>query len=106
MIQFLTSHSLHYVNRPNIANNLMGATLRMATVLGLHREYAEPAPSKNLSMTFTSDAIPAEIRRRTWWSLFCLDAWASTTTGRPSLGRLGAGITVRPPHTSTEKVRF
>lgn len=102
----LSGYYLHYINRPNLANNLMGATLRMATVLGLHREYTESAPNSAAHGILLSagDAIPAEIRRRTWWSLFCLDTWASTTTGRPSLGRIGKGTTVQGPHVTAEKV--
>ena len=93
--------SLHYVNRPNLANNLMGATLRQATVLGLHREYTDKV-SHDGSMTSSGEVIPADIRRRTWWSLFTLDCWASTTTGRPS-GQLGQGITVKLPEVVVEK---
>jgi hypothetical protein len=61
--------SLHYVSRPNLANNLMGATLRQATVLGLHREYTDASPAHG-------NCISADIRRRTWWSLYVLDTWA------------------------------
>lgn len=102
----LSGYYLHYINRPNLANNLMGATLRMATVLGLHREYTEVASTLtgNGHILSSGEIIPADIRRRTWWSLFCLDAWATTTTGRPSLGRTGAGITVKVPQVTTEKV--
>lgn len=98
----LSGYYLHWLNRPNEANCLMGATLRMATALGLHREYNEgqaQSGSNGIGNGSNADAIPAEIRRRTWWSLFCLDAWGSTTTGRPSLGRLGPGITVQGPKT-------
>lgn len=104
----LSGYYLHYVNRPNLANNLMGATVRMATVLGMHRDFSQ-APSSGLladKAVDSADANPTEIRRRTWWSLFCLDAWASTTNGRPSLGRIGPGVTVRPPRVAMEKVSF
>lgn len=76
---------LHYINKPNMANAVTGAALRMACALGLHRE----CPNSNNA--------GAEIRRRTWWSLFCLDTWASTPMGRPSFGRIGPSITIRPP---------
>ncbi|PSK51902.1 hypothetical protein B9Z65_3169 [Elsinoe australis] len=102
----LSGYYLHYVNRPNLANNLMGATVRMATVLGMHRDFSQ-APSSGLladKAVDSADANPTEIRRRTWWSLFCLDAWASTTNGRPSLGRIGPGVTVRPPRVAMEKM--
>ena len=94
-----SGYYLHWLNRPNEANCLMGATLRMATALGLHREYNENQPpgSSGSMGRASGHEVPAEIRRRTWWSLVCLDAWGSTTTGRPSLGRMGPGITVESP---------
>ncbi|EMC91097.1 hypothetical protein BAUCODRAFT_127015 [Baudoinia panamericana UAMH 10762] len=86
----LAGYYLHWLNRPNEANALMGATLRMATAVGLHREYSNP--SRNVE-----GQIPVGIRRSTWWSLVCLDTWAAMTTGRPSLGRTGLGVTVDVP---------
>lgn len=80
---------LHYINRPNMANAISGAALRMACAMGLHRE-SPPEQGNPNAMLF-------EQRRRTWWSLFCLDTWASTTLGRPSMGRWGPGITIRAP---------
>lgn len=92
----LSGYYLHWLNRPNEANSLLGATIRMATALGLHREY-----HKGRSKSTVEDSeISADIRRRTWWSLFCLDVWASTSTGRPSLGRTGPGVTVNSPRVS------
>jgi hypothetical protein len=98
----MSGYYMHYLNRPNEAHSLMGGTLRMATALGLHREYSEPSKHSsgrpyNLIPPGETDSISPEMRRRIWWSLFCLDAWASTTTGRPSLGRMGPSITVLPP---------
>lgn len=87
---------LHYINRPNMAHAICGAALRMACAMGLHRE--TPPDQDGNSMT-------AEQRRRTWWSLFCLDTWASTTLGRPSMGRWGHGITIRPPEGTQDPVR-
>lgn len=93
----MCGYYLHWLNRPNEANCLMGATLRMATALGLHREYNEgPAPTNDRPRSRSAE-VPAEIRRRTWWSLVCLDTWALMTTGRPSLGRLGPGVTAQSP---------
>lgn len=94
----LSGYYLHWLNRPNEASCLMGATLRMATALGLHREYSEiqartPGPSREKDRT----DVPIDVRRRTWWGLFILDTWASTSTGRPSLGRWGAGVTTQSP---------
>ena len=91
----LSGYYLHWLNRPNEANSLMGATLRMATALGLHREFDDRRP--NSSAQSTSVEASVEIRRRTWWTLVYLDTLAGLTTGRPSLGRLGSGVTVRGP---------
>ncbi|KAG9245057.1 fungal-specific transcription factor domain-containing protein [Calycina marina] len=85
---------LHYINRPNIANTLMGAALRMACAMGFHRE--------SLHEEITGNAFAVEQRRRTWWSLFCLDTWASATLGRPSMGPWGPTVTVRSPECSSE----
>ncbi|KAJ5951619.1 uncharacterized protein N7479_010032 [Penicillium vulpinum] len=82
----------HYISQPNLAYSLMGAALRMAAALGLHKEFAEtrqlPSPAKIASM---------DLKRRVWWSLFCMDTWAGMTLGRPSMGRIGSTITVKPP---------
>jgi hypothetical protein len=99
---------MHYLNRPNEADALMGATLRVACALGVHREYME-APIANFKGNASEGETPrrvltADVRRRTWWSLFCLDTWATTTTGRPSLGRSSLGVTVREPGKSSENV--
>ncbi|KAG9665180.1 putative beta-mannosidase, partial [Aureobasidium melanogenum] len=90
----LSGYYLHYVSRPNLANNLMGATLRQATVLGLHREYTDTGANNGA----THKTMSADVRRRTWWSLYVLDTWANTTTGRPSLGQPDKGITVQVPY--------
>lgn len=98
---------LHYINRPNMANAVLGAALRMACALGLHRESAHSTRENDLSTDQSDGSIPlSELRRRTWWSLFCLDTWASTTLGRPSLGRWGAAITIRPPKGVEDPVSF
>ncbi|KAF1995736.1 hypothetical protein P154DRAFT_335463 [Amniculicola lignicola CBS 123094] len=99
-LAIMSGYYMHYLNRPNEAHSLMGGTLRMATALGLHREYSDKNDiNRHLNVTAPEedDSISPEMRRRIWWSLFCLDAWASTTTGRPSLGRMGPSITVLPP---------
>ncbi|TPX15061.1 uncharacterized protein E0L32_004891 [Thyridium curvatum] len=87
-LALIGGYYLHYINRPNMANAVLGATIRMASALGLHRE--------SLAQS-TSDMAAAETRRRTWWSLFCLDTWATTTMGRPSFGRWGPAINIQPP---------
>ncbi|KAI7215970.1 general substrate transporter [Hortaea werneckii] len=94
----LSGYYLHWLNRPNEASGLMGATLRMATSLGLHREFGGSQSRPRGEIASGSDIeADAETRRRTWWSLFVLDTWANMTTGRPPLGRCGRGITARDP---------
>jgi hypothetical protein len=84
---------LHYLQLPNQANALMGAALRLATALGLHRDYSESTTlAKNENMTSLT-----EHRHRVWWSLFCLDAWACSNLGRPSMGRMGHAISAKMP---------
>ncbi|KAF2119935.1 fungal-specific transcription factor domain-containing protein [Lophiotrema nucula] len=109
-LAIMSGYYMHYLNRPNEAHSLMGGTLRMATALGLHREYSDASRSEasrhlNAIAPGEADSISPEMRRRIWWSLFCLDAWASTTTGRPSLGRMGPSITVLPPGQTTNHVQ-
>jgi hypothetical protein len=91
----------HYISQPNLAYSLMGASLRMAAALGLHKEFAEtrqiPSPAKIASM---------DLKRRVWWSLFCMDTWACMTLGRPSMGRYGSTITVKPPHCRDKVIYF
>jgi hypothetical protein len=65
---------LHYRNRPNLASALLGAAIRIACSLGLHREFHSDESPLN---------IEREVNRRTWWSIFILDSWGSTTLGRP-----------------------
>lgn len=95
-LALLGGYYLHYINRPNMANAIIGAILRMATALGLHREPLPEEPH--------SDVALLETRRRTWWTLFCLDTWGTTTLGRPSFGRWGPAINVQPPKLITEQV--
>jgi hypothetical protein len=109
-LAIMSGYYMHYLNRPNEAHSLMGSTLRMATALGLHREYSDPSKMDSGGQLTAmapgeTDAIAPEMRRRIWWSLFVLDTWASTTTGRPSLGRMGPSITVLLPGTLTNSVR-
>ncbi|OAA78288.1 Transcription factor [Akanthomyces lecanii RCEF 1005] len=79
---------LHYRNSPNMAYGILGAAHRVAIALGLHRE---PRRSNSSSSTHTTpdpdEVRRAETRRRTWWSLVCVDSWACMTQGRPTCGR-------------------
>ncbi|KAF3798507.1 hypothetical protein GCG54_00013248 [Colletotrichum gloeosporioides] len=82
----LGGYYLHYRNSPNMAYAVLGAAHRVAIALGLHRE---PVRSHRHAAEHTAEhhSIRTETRRRTWWSLFCLDTWASMTLGRPTCGR-------------------
>ncbi|QSZ34317.1 hypothetical protein DSL72_005908 [Monilinia vaccinii-corymbosi] len=91
-LSLMGGYYLHYINRPNMASAICGAALRMACAMGLHRE--------SIHENNAESNLLIEQRRRTWWSLFCLDTWASTTLGRPSMGRWGPAITMRPPEST------
>ncbi|KAK2033625.1 fungal-specific transcription factor domain-containing protein [Colletotrichum zoysiae] len=95
-LALIGGYYLHYINRPNMANAVLGAAIRMASALGLHRESLAQG---------STDVVAAETRRRTWWSLFCLDTWATTTMGRPSFGRWGPAINIRPPEFGVNQSR-
>lgn len=97
-LSLMGGYYLHYINRPNMANAITGAALRMACAMGLHRE--------STPETGNANAITIEQRRRTWWSLFCLDTWASTTLGRPSMGRWGPGISICAPEGVLDMVKL
>ncbi|KAI9925818.1 hypothetical protein MW887_005624 [Aspergillus wentii] len=84
---------LHYISQPNLAYSLMGAALRMAAALGLHKEF-----SNNRDVPSKQKIASMDLKRRVWWSLFCMDTWGSMTLGRPSMGRVGHAITVQLPH--------
>lgn len=82
----LGGYYLHYRNSPNMAYAILGAAQRLAIALGLHRESPVRTDHQTPEMA-QRYAIKIEIRRRTWWSLYCLDTWASMTLGRPTCGR-------------------
>lgn len=86
----IAGYYLHWLNRPNEGSAMMGATLRMASAMGLHREFAVGGSS-------IDGQKQIETRRRIWWCLVTMDTWANMTTGRPSLGRIGLGVTVETP---------
>ncbi|GKZ24690.1 hypothetical protein AbraCBS73388_011684 [Aspergillus brasiliensis] len=89
----LGGYYLHYSSQPNLAYSIMGAALRMAAALGLHKEVSDGQYGNSRNKLFSVDH-----KRRVWWSLFCLDTWGGMTLGRPSMGRLGPTITVKLPH--------
>lgn len=82
----LGGYYLHYRNSPNVAYGILGAAHRFGIALGLHRE-----SRRHPTITDADESQRywkrVEMRRRTWWSLFCLDTWASMTQGRPTCGR-------------------
>ncbi|KAL4783541.1 fungal-specific transcription factor domain-containing protein [Aspergillus varians] len=82
----LGGYYLHYRNSPNMAYAILGAAQRLAIALGLHRESPVRTEHQDPEMA-PRYAIRIETRRRTWWSLYCLDTWASMTLGRPTCGR-------------------
>lgn len=82
----LGGYYLHYRNSPNMAYAILGAAQRLAIALGLHRESLVRTEHQDPEIA-QRYAIRIEIRRRTWWSLYCLDTWASMTLGRPTCGR-------------------
>lgn len=56
--------------------------VRLAQMLGLHRLDSEEVPVKNV-LSPARDWIELEERRRTFWSAFYGDRWASSGTGWP-----------------------
>ncbi|KAG7101679.1 Lactose regulatory protein LAC9 like [Verticillium longisporum] len=82
----LGGYYLHYRNSPNMAYAVLGAAQRVAIALGLHRDSSRRTHDQGAD-TNQENLLRIETRRRTWWSLFCLDTWASMTLGRPTCGR-------------------
>lgn len=94
-LTILGGHYLHYINRPNRGNAILGAAFRMASALGFHREPSEQDKQGDQLQV-------AELRRRIWWCLVCLDTSGSMTLGRPSFGRFCPSIDIQPPKPDTE----
>ncbi|KAK5021687.1 hypothetical protein LTS07_010729 [Exophiala sideris] len=97
-LAILSGLYLHYVQIPNQASALMGATLKLATMLGLHRDYSEGVGPTEAKAEGAANSI--EMRRRIWWCTFMLDTWAANTLGRPSMGRTSPAITAKLPQES------
>lgn len=102
---------LHYINEPRLANSIMGAASRLATSLGLHRELPTSVPtqesSSSSSIRTTNTNTPQytnwiDTRRRTWWTLFTLDAWAGYGLSRPGMRRVNEATSTHLP----EKLPF
>ncbi|EEP77531.1 conserved hypothetical protein [Uncinocarpus reesii 1704] len=93
-LALMGGHYLHYISQPNLAHSFMAVALRMAIMLGLHKAFADNHNDASLG---NQRKFSIDLRRRIWWSLFCLDTWGYMTLGRPSMGRSGPGITVKLP---------
>ncbi|KAF7906396.1 hypothetical protein EAF00_000675 [Botryotinia globosa] len=65
---------LHNMSERNAAWTMLGAVVRMAMTLGMHRE----GGNKNL------DPSEIEVRRRVWWTIYVLEQNSCTILGRPS----------------------
>ncbi|KAH6887650.1 fungal-specific transcription factor domain-containing protein [Thelonectria olida] len=74
---------LHFLHKPNMANAIIGAAIRMAVAMGMHRARLRFGGSRGAGCM---DEVSVITRVRTWWSLFCLDTWAAATLGRPNMG--------------------
>lgn len=96
---------LHYLERPDEGNIFVGAALRMALALGLHRDCAAglasairpKAGSPVGAASPRATPLAADMRRRIWWSLFNIDTWCGTALGRPSMGRMSPAVTTKLP---------
>ncbi|KAF2183298.1 hypothetical protein K469DRAFT_751583 [Zopfia rhizophila CBS 207.26] len=60
-----------YHGRPNLSFALLGATIKTAQAIGLHREPLRGAFEDS------------EERKRVWWTIYTWDRFASVTYGRP-----------------------
>ncbi|KAJ4989316.1 C6 transcription factor [Stagonosporopsis vannaccii] len=62
---------LVYHGKPNLSFALLGATIRTAQAIGLHRKPLRGNPAS------------IEERKRVWWTIYTWDRFASVTYGRP-----------------------
>ncbi|RGP80679.1 beta-mannosidase [Fusarium longipes] len=106
MVQAMALYSgmiLHFLNKPNMATAVMGATLQMAVAMGLHRvQIAQPYSADTYHRTNGSPIT----RVRTWWSILCLDTWASSTLGRPSMRYWDPTTTLTSPMSALENLDY
>lgn len=88
---------LHYLNKPNMSSAVMGATIRMAVAMGLHRvQLPKNVPTGPQRATESSVVT----RIRTWWSIFCSDTWGGATLGRPGTGYWNPAMVLTSPTSS------
>ncbi|KFY27798.1 hypothetical protein V493_03294 [Pseudogymnoascus sp. VKM F-4281 (FW-2241)] len=95
ILALLAGHYLHFVSQPNLAYSLTGVAIRMATALGLHKDFSNHYGVANRRVQASSTSLA--LRQRIWWSLFIVDTWGCMTLGRPTFGRLGRAISVKLP---------
>lgn len=84
---------LVYHGKPNLSFALLGATIRTAQAIGLHRQ---PISGTNASL---------EERKRVWWTIYTWDRFASVTYGRP-LGINDKDCNVEHPMDTSESRSF
>lgn len=89
----LMSNYLQKRNKPNSGYNYAGLALRIASSLGLHKEF----------VGWKIKPLHMEIRRRVFWTLFVFDVGASITFSRP-LGWPTAEIQVKLPLNVNDRV--
>ncbi|OQV06225.1 Fungal Zn2-Cys6 binuclear cluster domain-containing protein [Cladophialophora immunda] len=82
----LMGQYLHGALELNNCWTVIGLAIRTAQGLGLHLN----------PVTFTSDMIEQEVRKRVWWGCFVLDRVLSMKVGRPTIPD-GPGIEVGMP---------
>lgn len=97
MVQALTllGTFLHKQCKFNSSSIYLGAAVKMALSLGLHREFSHC----DISL------LDREMRRRVWWCLYILDSGAAMTMGRPILLPSLSAIGIKKPLNVPEQVR-
>lgn len=95
LVQALTLISNYQQKRdkPNSGYNYLGLAVRMATGLGLHKEF----------VGWKISPLQMEIRRRVWWSLCVFDVGATITFSRPTVWPY-EGVEVAFPLNITDRV--
>lgn len=95
---------LHHIQQPDEGIAMVGAAMRLALALGLHRDCsARLAAVPQQDMEHVDGTVPGaihltmEMRSRIWWTLFNVDTWGCNGLGRPSMGRLSNAVTTRIP---------
>ncbi|KUL87884.1 hypothetical protein ZTR_03232 [Talaromyces verruculosus] len=62
-LTILGGYYLHYLNRPNMASAILGATIRMAVAIGLHRVPFQPRQNGHHRLVQLPLITPAEIEK-------------------------------------------